>query len=324
MTTVNAVEEKLVPRSRGHQPVLLDEVVRLLAQRPGATVVDATLGDGGHAEALLRAVGAGGRVVGIERDPRALERVRERLEACGEAFLALHGRHEELPDLLRGAGLFAVDGVLLDLGVSSLQLDDPARGFSFRADGPLDMRMDPSGGATAADLLARESEAGLRRILRGWGEERRAAAIARALVERRRRAPITRTRELAELVERVAGPAARRYRIHPATRTFQALRIAVNGELVGLERLVVDAVSLLRRGGRLVVIAYHSLEDRPVKQALRALADRCTCPPGLAVCGCGRENLIRILTRRPLRPSAAEVERNPRSRSARLRAGERL
>jgi 16S rRNA (cytosine1402-N4)-methyltransferase len=186
------------------------------------------------------------------------------------------------------------------------------------------MRMDSGSGETAADLLARVDERELRRILVHWGEERRAASIARAIVRERERAPLTRTVQLAELVERVAGPAARRSRIHPATRTFQALRIAVNGEILGLEKLVADATAMLRRGGRLAVIAYHSLEDRAIKTAMRALANRCTCPPKLPICGCGRENLVRLLTPRPVKPGEAEIDRNPRSRSARLRACERL
>jgi 16S rRNA (cytosine1402-N4)-methyltransferase len=221
--------------------------------------------------------------------------------------------------------LFAVDGVLADLGISSAQLDDPARGLSFQADGPLDMRMDATGTEpTAADLLAGAEEQELRRILRQYGEERLAGPIARAIVRARSEQPLRSTRQLRELVERVAGPAARRFAIHPATRTFQALRIAVNDELSGLDTLVTAAASLLRRRGRLVVISFHSLEDRAVKHAMRALAQRCTCPPGLPVCGCGRENVLAVLTPRPIRPTGAEVAANPRARSARLRAAERL
>ena len=184
--------------------------------------------------------------------------------------------------------------------------------------------MDANRGERAADLLARIEERELRRILFVWGEEKRAGAIARAIVREREKKPIVRTGQLAELVERVAGPAARRYRIHPATRTFQALRIAVNGEIEGLEKLVADAVAMLRRGGRLAVISYHSLEDRAIKTAMRALAHRCSCPPKLPVCGCGKENLINVLTSRPVRPDETEIDRNPRSRSARLRVAERL
>jgi 16S rRNA (cytosine1402-N4)-methyltransferase len=307
-----------------HEPVLLREAVEWLRPRAGGVYVDATLGPGGHAEAVLEALPEG-RLLGIDRDPEALRLAGDRLARFGDRFLGLRGDYRDLPALLRGAGEFAVDGILADLGISSAQLDDPARGFSFRADGPLDMRLDPgSGGPTAADLLAEAPEAELRRILREFGEERLAGPIARALVRERSRKPIRGTLELASLVERASGPASRRFRIHPATRTFQALRIAVNQELHGLDRFVTDAASLLRRGGRLVVITFHSLEDRAVKHALRDLAQRCTCPPGLPVCGCGRENILSVLAPHGVVPSAAEVARNPRARSARLRVAERL
>jgi 16S rRNA (cytosine1402-N4)-methyltransferase len=324
MKTATNIEEPIVTVGGAHEPVLLVEVVERLALHDGATVVDATVGLGGHAEALLDAVGPTGRVVGIDRDSEALESAQRRLAHFGDAFVPLHGNHVDLIGLLRRQGIFVVDGLLFDLGVSSLQLDDPGRGFSFRADGPLDMRMDRRSGSPAAEILASVSYDELRRILWTYGEERRAGAIAQAIVEQRARRPLTRTRELAELVERVLGPAARRYRIHPATRTFQALRIAVNHEVDGLERLVTDAVSILRRGARLAVIAYHSLEDRAIKRAMKSLSQRCVCPPQLPVCGCGRENLLTLVTTKPIRPSAEEVARNPRSRSARLRIGERL
>ncbi len=307
-----------------HRPVLPDAVLRRLAPRPDAVVVDATLGAGGHAEAVLDRLGRDGRLLGIDRDPRAIETARERLARFGDRFVAIRGRYEDLAALLREAGVFAVDGVVADLGVSSMQLDDPARGFSFRLDGPLDMRMDPTSGETAADLLNRLPERELARILKVWGEERMASAIARAVARRRAESPFREARELAELVERVLGPRARRYRIHPATRTFQALRIAVNGEIEGIRGFVTDAASMLRRSGRLVVIAFHSLEDRAVKQAFRELAHRCVCPPSMPVCGCGRENVLRILTPKPDRPSESEVRQNPRARSARLRAAERI
>lgn len=308
-----------------HTPVLLQESIGWLRPRRDGVYVDATLGPGGHAEAVLESLSDQGRLVGIDRDPRALDLAAERLARFGARFLPLHGDYRDLSELLRGAGVFAVDGVLADLGISSAQLDDPARGLSFQADGPLDMRMDPTGAqATAAELLAEASEPELRRILREYGEERLAGPIAKAIVRTRNEQPLRSTRQLRELVERVAGPAARRYAIHPATRTFQALRIAVNDELSGLDTFVTSAASLLRRGGRLVVIAFHSLEDRIVKHTMRDLAHRCTCPPGLPVCGCGRENVLAVLTPRAVRPTAAEAAANPRARSARLRAAERL
>jgi 16S rRNA (cytosine1402-N4)-methyltransferase len=318
------IKENPVARSGSHEPVLLRETVDLLEPRDGATLVDATLGAGGHAAALLEAIGPRGRLLGIDRDPHALSAAGERLAEFGPTFTALRGNHDELLSLLHEAELFAVDGILFDLGLSSLQLDDAGRGFSFRYDGPLDMRMDPSTGRTAAQLLATCTEEELRRILRSYGEERMAGAIAREVVRQRDRRPLTRTGDLAELVERVLGPRAQRYRIHPATRTFQALRVAVNGEIDGLAKLITDAVSVLRRGGRVAAIAYHSLEDRAIKHTLKGLAQRCSCPPDLPVCGCGKENLVRIITSKPVRPTQEEIDRNPRSRSAKLRVAERL
>ena len=316
------------PQAQGrspHAPVLLRETLDLLAPRPGALVVDATLGPGGHAAALLERVGALGRVVGIDRDPATLRLARERLAAAADRLVTVHGDHRDLDALLAGLGIEQVDGVLADLGISSFQLDDPGRGFSFSADGPLDMRMDPTGGApTAADLLARLPEREIATLLWTLGEERLSRRIARAIVARRTRAPLARTGELARLVEEVAGPRARADRIHPATRTFQALRIAVNGEIEGLDRFVRAAAARLRPGGRLAVISFHSLEDRAIKSALRALEPRCTCPPGLPRCGCGRPGILRVLTPRPVRPSDAETAANPRARSARLRAAERI
>ena len=312
-----------LPEGHVHEPVLLQECVELLRPRPGAVLVDATVGAGGHAEALLERVSPGGRVIGIDRDPVALEIARVRLARFGDAFLPVRGRHEDLAAALAPLGLGPVDGVLADLGVSSMQLDEPSRGFSFRHDGPLDMRMDPHGGPSAADLVAGASEDELRRILSEFGEERAARSIARAIVRDRARRPLVRTTDLTALVERVLGPSARRFRVHPATRTFQALRIAVNGEIVGLRRAVKSAVERVGTAGRVVVVSYHSLEDRAVKEELRELAGRCTCPPRLPVCACGAGSTVRILTRSPIRPSDAEIERNPRARSARLRAAEK-
>ena len=317
-------EEGWVTDSIAHRPVLVAETIDLLAPQPGATVVDGTLGAAGHALALLEAIGPDGRLFGIDRDLDALDIARTRLAAFGDRFTPLHGRHEDLARLLRDVGVFACQAMLFDLGVSSMQLDRPERGFSFRNDAALDMRMDPTRGESAAALLARIEEPDLRRIISRWGEERRSGAIARAIVREREKRPLVSTGQLAGLVDRVAGPAARRWKIHPATRTFQALRIAVNGEIEGLEQLVSDAVATLPRGGRLAFISYHSLEDRAIKTAMRALANRCSCPPKLPVCGCGKEDFIRVLTRRPVRPGEEEIDRNPRARSARLRVAERL
>ena len=308
-----------------HDPVLLAETLEWLAPQPGRVFVDGTLGAGGHTEALLERVGPTGRVLGIDRDPAARELAGERLARFGDAFVAIAGNHDEIVALTRDAGYERIDGALFDLGVSSMQIDTAERGFSFMQDGPLDMRMNPAADTpTAADLVNSLSNQELGRLLRTQGEERRAAAIAKAIVRARERTPLTRTRQLAEIIEQAAGPAARAERIHPATRTFQALRIAVNGELEYLERLVDDAVELLNPGGRVVVISYHSLEDRAIKHRLRGLANRCTCPKRLPVCACGNEDLVRVLTPRPVRPGDEEVARNPRARSARLRAAERL
>jgi 16S rRNA (cytosine1402-N4)-methyltransferase len=319
----SADEESAVTHD-AHEPVLLQPSLELLATRAGQLVVDATLGAGGHAAALLQRVGPTGTLVGIDRDPAALEVARRRLARFGDSLIAVHGNHRDLGNLLGQRGIDAVDGILFDLGLSSMQLDDPERGFSFRFDGPLDMRMDPAAPVSAAELLAELSEEQLRGILWRYGEERRAGAIARAIVEQRSRQPLRTTLQLAELVRRVAGPAAKRYRIDPATRTFQALRIAVNGEIDELRETIEAAERLLRPGGRIVLISFHSLEDRCVKRTLRGLASRCVCPPGLPVCGCGRRDRIRILTAKPVRASARELARNPRARSAKLRAAEKI
>jgi len=318
-------EETLTPPDVPHRPVLLQESLELLRPSPGATVVDATLGPGGHAEALLELTGPTGRVIGIDRDPAAIAFARGRLARFADRFMPILGDHRDLVALLHGVDVVVVDAVLADLGISSLQLDDPSRGFAFSTDGPLDMRMSPdSGGATAADLVATLDVSALRDIIATWGEERLAGRIARAVVRERAKRPVTTTRELALLVEKAAGPAARRFRIHPATRTFQALRIAVNREIEGIPALVSGAVSLLRRGGRLGIISFHSLEDRAVKTAMHGLAHRCVCPPGLPICGCGRENIVRNVTSRPIVPGLAETASNPRARSAKLRVVERL
>jgi 16S rRNA (cytosine1402-N4)-methyltransferase len=306
-----------------HHPVLLEEALRLLAPPRGGTVVDCTVGLGGHARRLLEAVGPSGKVLGLDRDPESLRRARENLREFAGSFVPVRSDFRELARVLAGLGIAAVDALLADLGVSSFQIDSPARGFSFAADGPLDMRMDPSSGPTAADLVARLGEAELARLLRDFGEERAARRIARAIVRGRQREPIRGTRELARIVERAAPGSARR-RIHPATRTFLALRIAVNRELEGLGEFVVEACRALRPGGRAAFIAFHSLEDREVKRALVSLLPRCTCPPDFPRCECGRRGLVERVTRKAVRPGPEEIRANPRSRSARLRVVRRL
>ena len=298
-----------------HETVLRDEVVQLLKPVPGKRLVDATLGGGGHAEALLA---AGAEVIGVDRDPAAIAAAKARL-AGSERFRAVEGRAGTLEALLGPMGLLPVDGVLLDLGVSSPQLDVPARGFSFQSDGPLDMRMSPSG-ETAAELIARLSESELAQMLRDLGEEPFAKPIARALKQDRPTTTLAAVESVKRAVPRRAWPS----KVHVATRTFQALRIAVNDELGELDRVLSALPRVLRIGGRAAVIAFHSLEDRAVKQAFRGLEGRCTCPPGLPVCACGAQGTFKVLTRRAVQASDAEVERNPRARSARLRAVERV
>jgi 16S rRNA (cytosine1402-N4)-methyltransferase len=298
-----------------HQTVLRDEVVELLAPKPGQRIVDTTLGGGGHAEALLE---RGADVIGVDRDPEALAAASARL-APHHAFRALQGNAGDLPALLGPLGLLPVDGVLADLGVSSPQLQDAARGFSFQADGPLDMKMGPSG-QTAAEAIASADEATLASVLREYGEEPFARPIARAL----KAAHPTTTQEAVEAVKRAVPRRAWPGRTHVATRTFQALRIWVNDELGALDGLLASLPELLKVGGRAAIISFHSLEDRRVKTAFRSLEGRCTCPPGLPVCACGAGGSFRVLTRRAVKASDAEVANNPRSRSARLRAVERL
>jgi 16S rRNA (cytosine1402-N4)-methyltransferase len=305
-----------------HIPVLLREAVAALGCRPGGFWVDGTLGAGGHAEAILRATAPDGRLVGCDRDAEALEIARARLAPFAERALLRHSDFRRLPALLEEIGAGLVDGWLLDLGVSSLQLGEARRGFSIREDGPLDMRMDRSETTTAADLVNGLPQAEIASILARYGEEPAAGRIAAAIARERRRAPIATTGRLAAIV--AAAVPGGRGRIHPATRTFQGLRIAVNDELTGLDRLLEEAARRLRPGGRIAAIAFHSLEDRVVKRAFRDMSQRCVCPRDLPVCACGRPGLVRPVTRRAVRPGPDEVRRNPRSRSARLRVAERL
>jgi len=308
-----------------HQPVMVDRVAELLRPRPGGTYLDATLGLGGHAERLLEASAPDGRVVGLDRDPAALALARERLTWAGARLQAVAASFADLAEVAGRLGLEAVDGVLYDLGVSSLQLDEGERGFSYRADAPLDMRMDPTSGITAAEVLATYPRADLARILREYGEERFAVRIARVLDEARRRAPIATTGQLADLVKTAVPAAARRTGPHPARRAFQALRIEVNRELDALRASLPQAIDLLAPGGRLVVLSYHSLEDRIVKQALADAAGRpVQAPPRLPVDPPAAPATLAVLTRRPERPAPAEVAANPRAESAKLRAAEKL
>jgi 16S rRNA (cytosine1402-N4)-methyltransferase len=304
-----------------HEPVLLQETLDLLRpSREDGTVVDATVGLGGHSEALLSKYPRL-RLLAIDRDPEALERSRERLRPFGDRVTLARGRHETLIDILKQQGISTISGLLADLGVSSMQLDDARRGFSFRYDAPLDMRMGGEG-PTAADLVRSLDERELARILRDYGEEPMARRIAQAIVAARAEAPIETTTRLAEVIRSVKK--SRPQDIDPATLTFQALRIATNEELTGLEQFIDDAVSVLETKARVAVISFHSLEDRIVKTTFRRLEGECTCPPGMPVCGCGARAIVEIITGRPVTASEEEVKRNPRSRSAKLRVAEKL
>ena len=304
-----------------HEPVLLEPVLEYLEpNRRDGVIVDATVGLGGHAEALLERH-PDIRLLGIDRDPEALGRSQERLSRFGDRVMLVRGRHESLIDILKQSGIATASGLLADLGVSSMQLDDASRGFSFRFEGPLDMRMG-SEGTSAADLVNSLDEYELARIIRDYGEEPMARRIARAIVAARDEEPITTTTRLGEVIRTVKKP--RFGAIDPSTLTFQALRIATNEELTGLDRFVDDAVSMLESGARVAIISFHSLEDRIVKRAFRRLEGECTCPPHMPVCGCGAKEIVRILTSRPVTASEEEEERNPRARSAKLRVAEKV
>jgi 16S rRNA (cytosine1402-N4)-methyltransferase len=307
-----------------HRPVLLAETMDLLKPVRGGLFVDCTVGLGGHSEAILES-SSDTRVIGIDLDEEALQLARERLARFGNRFVAVHENFNELDQVVQNLRETNPSGILADLGVSSLQFDSADRGFSFRFDAPLDMRMDRRSGApTAADLLAQLSEEEIARIIFEYGEERNSRRIAKWIVEHREQGrPITTTKELAGLVERSARQ-RKKGQIHPATRTFQALRIAVNHELEGLAQFLETAIDLLQPDGRLVVISFHSLEDRIVKRELRRLSGQCQCPPRVPVCSCGARQAVEILTRRPVTPSTTEIESNPRARSARLRACRKL
>ena len=309
----------------GHVPVMVDEVMQALAPQPDSLQIDGTLGGGGHAVRILEAISPGGKLLGLDADPAAIERARLRLAPYGARAVLRQANFEDLAALASEHGFDPADGLLLDLGLSSNQLADEARGFSFRAAGALDMRFDPSRGEPASALLDRLDERGLVALFRRYGEEPFAGRIARAIVEARERAPLASAAALADVIEGAVPfrPAGRR-RVHPATRVFQALRIAVNCELEVLETVLAAGLHILRPGGRIVVLTYHSLEDRVVKRFIAAERRGCVCPPEVPVCVCGRSPRLRVVPGTPATPSQDEVASNPRSRSARLRAAERL
>ncbi len=303
-----------------HIPVLLAETLQVLAPHPEGRYIDATLGGGGHAEAILEASAPTGRLLGLDADPRAIQRVQERLARFEPRITLVQSNFRHIAAVARAHGFQPADGILFDLGVSSYHFEDAEQGFSFSKEGPLDMRMDPTSGPSAADLVNTLDADDLADILYRYGEERRSRRIARAIVANR---PVTTTTELADIVLKAVGrkPGAR---LHPATRTFQALRIAVNDELAALEEALPQALELLKPGGVLAVITFHSLEDRIVKHYFRQESRDCICPPHTPICTCGHQAQIKEIHRKGLTPSPDEIASNPRSRSARLRAVRKL
>ena len=305
-----------------HESVLLSECIEGLNIRPQGVYVDCTLGGGGHSLQIAKRL-SGGRLIGIDRDEDALRAAGERLCEYQSVFTPVHSNFSEVRGVLNGLGLRA-DGILFDLGVSSFQLDEPERGFSYMQDAPLDMRMDRSGGRTAADLVNGEEERTLADILWRYGEERYSRQIAAAILREREREPIATTGRLAEIIRSAMPAAALREKQHPAKRSFQAIRIAVNGELSEVEEALKDLWTVCNPGARICVITFHSLEDRLVKEAFAAAAQGCTCPPQFPVCVCGNKPKVRLVSKKPVVPSEEELSRNPRARSAKLRIAEVL
>ena len=306
-----------------HVSVLLEECIEGLAIKPEGIYVDGTLGGAGHSGQIARRLTTG-TLVGIDRDPVALKAAGERLAPFGDRVKLVHSNFSDVAQVLQQLGLTGMDGMLMDLGVSSPQLDDSARGFSYMADAPLDMRMNNEDPFDAAQLVNTWSQAELKRILYDYGEERYAPQIAAAICRRREERPIETTLELVDIIRSAMPPAALREKQHPAKRSFQAIRIAVNDELGAVEKVMRDAIDLLNPGGRLAVITFHSLEDRIVKNAMAAAAKGCTCPPSFPVCVCGKKPLVKLISRKPILATDAELENNPRSRSAKLRICEKL
>lgn len=307
-----------------HASVMAGKVVEYLGCRASGVYVDATVGGGGHAREILEASAPTGRLIGIDRDAEAIEAATRSLRVFGDRARLVQGNFREIKSILSRLGAGPVDGIVMDLGVSSYQLDRPERGFSFRFDSPLDMRMDSSAATTARDLVNTLEAGELTRIFREYGEERDAARIARAIVRARGKKPVETTGDLVRIIEEAVPKRFQPKKIHPATRVFQALRIAVNDELESLKDGIQGGIESLAAGGRMVVISFHSLEDRIVKGAFRDLSTGCVCPPRAPVCVCGKKPVTRLLTKKAVSPSDEEVGANPRARSAKLRAVERL
>lgn len=304
-----------------HIPVLLKETLDYLKPKPGEIYVDGTMGGGGHSREIIKRILPSGHLIGIDRDPAAYKAASERLANWSECFTPIHGNYVDIGNILKKLNIEAVDGILLDLGVSSHQLDTPERGFSYHEDVRLDMRMDTTQEFSAYQLVNRSSQQELTRIIRSYGEERWAKRIADFIVENR---PVETTAQLVEVIKKAIPASARRDGPHPARRTFQALRIAVNEELTLLEEALKNAVEALKSGGRLCVITFHSLEDRIVKNTFRNLKNPCTCPPDAPICICGKTPVVDILTRKPIIPGQEELADNTRARSAKLRVCQKL
>ncbi|MBO5203814.1 MAG: 16S rRNA (cytosine(1402)-N(4))-methyltransferase RsmH [Clostridia bacterium] len=306
-----------------HRSVLLDECMEGLDIKPDGIYVDGTAGGGGHSSQIAKRLSSG-RLIAIDQDEAAIAAASERLEPWKQNVTVVRSNFYEVKEVCERLGVEAIDGLLLDLGVSSYQLDTPERGFSYMADAPLDMRMDKRGALTAYDVVNGYPEEKIKKILYEYGEERFSAAIAAAIIRERQKKPIETTLELSNIIKYAIPPFAREGGHHPSKRSFQAIRIEVNGELDVIEPAIRDAASLLRRGGRIAVITFHSLEDRIVKQTFASLAQGCTCPKSFPVCVCNNKPTVKIITRKPILPSAEELEENPRSRSAKLRVAEKL
>lgn len=306
-----------------HRSVLLDECMEGLDIKPDGIYVDGTAGGGGHSSQIARRLSSG-RLIAIDQDEAAIAAASARLEPWKQNVTVVRSNFYEVKEVCERLGVETIDGLLLDLGVSSYQLDTPERGFSYMADAPLDMRMDKRGALTAYDVVNGYPEEKIKKILYEYGEERFSAAIAAAIIRERQKKPIETTLELSDIIKYAIPPFAREGGHHPSKRSFQAIRIEVNGELDVIEPAIRDAASLLRRGGRIAVITFHSLEDRIVKQTFASLAQGCTCPKSFPVCVCNNKPTVKIITRKPILPSAEELEENPRSRSAKLRVAEKL
>ena len=305
-----------------HVPVLLEESVQYLQCNSSGVYVDCTVGTGGHSERILNKTAPNGTLIGIDIDVESLTVAKERLFAFGSRFITAHGDFKKLPDILDSLQVGKVDGILADLGLSSFQLSDPSRGFSFQKEGPLDMRFNRNTGAPAQKIINEFSEKQIKQILKQLGEEKYYQSIARQIIKRRQKKRFEKTSELSEIVAKAYGK--KRWKIHPATKTFQSFRIFINKELEGLDGFLEEAAKRLKKGGRLAVLSYHSLEDRIVKQTFKKLSSPCICPPSLPICGCEKKQVVNILTSRPITPGKDEMLKNPRSRSAKMRVVEKV